>query len=79
MIKGDSRAAAPVGQPAPIDVGPLGKRVRLGIKLWPVHGSMVKEELYRWLQLDRPTNESGSPYPAGYCHFPSTARSSSSS
>jgi len=31
---------------------------------------MIKEELYRWLHLDRPTEESGSPYPPGYCHFP---------
>jgi phage terminase large subunit GpA-like protein len=70
VIKGDSRAAAPVGQPSPIDIGPQGKRVRLGIKVWPVNGSMIKEELYRWLHLDRPTDESGSPFHAGYCHFP---------
>jgi phage terminase large subunit GpA-like protein len=25
--------------------------------------------LYRWLRLDRPTEEDG-PYPPGYCHFP---------
>jgi phage terminase large subunit GpA-like protein len=31
---------------------------------------MIKEELYRWLCLDRPTEESGDPYPPGYCHFP---------
>ncbi len=31
---------------------------------------MIKEELYRWLHLDRSTEESGSPYPPGYCHFP---------
>jgi len=24
----------------------------------------------RWLRLDRPTDESGEPYPPGYCHFP---------
>jgi phage terminase large subunit GpA-like protein len=31
---------------------------------------MIKEELYGWLRMDRPTEESGEPYPAGYCHFP---------
>ena len=31
---------------------------------------MIKEELYRWLRLDGPTEESGSPCPPGYCHFP---------
>jgi phage terminase large subunit GpA-like protein len=70
VIKADSRAAAPISQPSPIDVGPQGQRIRLGIKIWPVNGSMIKEELYRWLRLDRPTEESGSPYPPGYCHFP---------
>jgi phage terminase large subunit GpA-like protein len=51
-------------------VGPQGQRVRAGIKVWPVNGGMIKEELYRWLKLDRPTDESGEPYPPGYCHFP---------
>jgi phage terminase large subunit GpA-like protein len=70
VIKGDSRAAAPISQPSAIDIGPQGNRVRSGIRVWPVNGSMIKEELYRWLRLDRPTEESGEPYPPGYCHFP---------
>jgi len=70
VIKGDSRAAAPISQPSPVDVGPQGKNVKFGVRVWPVNGSMIKEELYRWLRLDRPTEERGEPYPAGYCHFP---------
>jgi phage terminase large subunit GpA-like protein len=70
VIKGDGRTPAPVGQPSPIDVGPHGQRLRWGVKVWPVNGSMIKEELYRWLRLERPTEESGSPHPPGYCHFP---------
>jgi phage terminase large subunit GpA-like protein len=31
---------------------------------------MIKEELFRWLKLDRPTDESGLSYPPGYSHFP---------
>jgi hypothetical protein len=34
---------------------------------------MTKEELYRWLRLERPTDEdveAGVAFPAGYCHFP---------
>ena len=38
--------------------------------VWPVNGSMIKGKLCRWLRLDRPTEESGEPYPPGYCHFP---------
>jgi phage terminase large subunit GpA-like protein len=53
-----------------VDVGPQGKNVKFGVRVWPVNGSMIKEELYRWLRLDRPTEESGEPYPPGYCHFP---------
>lgn len=63
VIKGDVRAPALVGHPSSIDVGPHGKRLRFGVKVWPVNGSMIKEELYRWLRLERPTEESGNPYP----------------
>ena len=70
VIKGDSRSAAPVNQPSPVDVGPRGKHLRWGIRVWPVNSSMIKEELFRWLKLDRPTEESGNPCPPGYCHFP---------
>jgi len=51
VIKGDARAASPVSPPSPIDVGPRGTRLRWGVKVWPVNGSMIKEELYRWLRL----------------------------
>jgi phage terminase large subunit GpA-like protein len=70
VIKGDARAASPVSPPSPIDVGPQGTRIRRGIKVWPVNGSMIKEELYRWLRLEQPEEESGDPFPPGYCHFP---------
>jgi len=69
VIKGDSRVAAPVSAPSPIDVGPQGKRIKWGVKVWPVNGSIIKEELYRWLRLDPPAEE-GIPHPPGYCHFP---------
>jgi phage terminase large subunit GpA-like protein len=69
VIKGDSRGAAPVSQPSTVDVGPQGKNLKFGVCVWPVNGSMIKEERYRWLRLDRPTEESGEPYPSR-CHFP---------
>src|SRR5581483_5381598 len=50
-----------------------GGQVNSGIRVWPVNGAMAKEELYRWLRLERPTDENlanGVPFPAGYCHFP---------
>jgi len=73
VIKGDSRAPALLGPAAPVEVGPLGKRITRGVRVWPVNSGMAKEELYRWLRLDRPTDEDvekGVPFPPGYCHFP---------
>ena len=38
-----------------------------------MNSSMAKEELYRWLRLERPTDEDiekASRIPPGYCHFP---------
>jgi phage terminase large subunit GpA-like protein len=73
VIKGDSRAPALLGAAAPVDVGPLGARIKHGIRVWPVNSGMAKEELYRWLRLERPTDEDltkSVPFPAGYCHFP---------
>ena len=70
VIKGDSRSPAPVSQPSPVDVGPQGKQLRYGVKVWPVNSGMIKEELFRWLRLERPTEESGTAHPSGYCHFP---------
>jgi phage terminase large subunit GpA-like protein len=31
---------------------------------------MAKSELYGWLRLDPPTEESGEAFPPGYCHHP---------
>ena len=41
-----------------------------GLKVWPVGSSFLKAETYGWLKLDRPTEESGDPFPAGYVHLP---------
>ena len=57
VIKGDSRTPALLGAASPVDVGPLGARIKRGIRVWPVNSSMAKEELYRWLRLERPTDE----------------------
>ena len=73
VIKGDVRAAAVLGTPSPIEVGPLGVKLKRGVRVWPVNSGMAKEELYRWLRLERPTDEEieqGIPFPPGYCHIP---------
>ena len=73
VIKGDQRSGAILGVPSPIEVGPLGAKVRRGVRVWPVNSGMAKEELYRWLRLDGLTDEEvdqGIPFPPGFCHFP---------
>ena len=73
VVKGDSRAPAILGAASPIEVGPLGVKLKRGVKVWPVNSGMAKEELYRWLRLESPTDEDlaqGIPFPPGYCHFP---------
>jgi phage terminase large subunit GpA-like protein len=66
-VKGVERAIAPVGAPTAVDVNIGGKRLRRGIKVWPVGVSLLKSELYQWLKLQR--GEDGQ-FPAGYSHFP---------
>jgi phage terminase large subunit GpA-like protein len=73
VVKGDQRSGAVLGAPSPIEVGPLGGKVKRGVRVWPVNSGMAKEELYRWLRLDGLTDEEieqGAPFPSGYCHFP---------
>lgn len=59
-----------IGQPKDVEVSVRGRRLRRGVKLWPIGVSGAKQELYGWLKQERPTKESGAELPYGYCHFP---------
>jgi phage terminase large subunit GpA-like protein len=66
----------PVSGPTRIEVMPNGERLRRGINLWTVSVSYFKKELYRYLKLDKPTDEQlaqGLRFPAGYVHLPLSA------
>jgi hypothetical protein len=41
-----------------------------GLKVWPVGSLFVDVETYGWLKLERPTEESGDPFPAGFVDLP---------
>ncbi len=69
-VKGESKVASVVGLPNLIEIGPQGKRIRYGVRLWPVNSSIAKEELYRWLRGSIPDKSRGEVWPTGYCHFP---------
>lgn len=72
-VKGQENLTVPIGHPKAVDVTVSGKRKARGAKQWPVGTDLLKTELYGWLRQDRPTEESGLPYPHGYCHFPQYA------
>ena len=69
-VKGESKVASVVGMPSLIEIGPQGKRIRYGIRLWPINTNIAKEELYRWLRGTVPDLSRGEKWPTGYCHFP---------
>jgi phage terminase large subunit GpA-like protein len=68
-VKGQDGLRASVGQPAATEVRRNGRKLG-GLKVWPAGSSFLKGETYGWLKLDRPTQESGDPFPAGDVHMP---------
>jgi phage terminase large subunit GpA-like protein len=62
----------PVNGPTRVEVLPNGERIKRGLNLWTVSTSFFKKELYRHLNLVKPTDEqiaAGLRYPAGYVHL----------
>lgn len=69
-IKGMDNMTVLVGIPKPADVSMGGKTIRRGVMYWPVGSSLLKDELYSALKLERPTAESGDSLPPLWCDFP---------
>jgi phage terminase large subunit GpA-like protein len=62
----------PVSGPTKVEVMPNGDRLKRGINLWTVSVSFFKKELYKQLNLVKPTDEQldeGLRYPSGYVHL----------
>jgi phage terminase large subunit GpA-like protein len=70
-VEGFNRAS-PVSGPTYVDVTEAGRRLRRGARLWTVAVSTFKAETYRFLRLQRPTNEeiAGARMPPGTIHLP---------
>ena len=69
---------SPVSGPTYVDMTAGGKRIRRGVRLWTVAVSTFKSETYRFLRLERPTDEelaSGTTHPPGTIHLPAWAES----
>lgn len=68
-IDGRDGLQALVGVPSKVEKDRNGHALAAGVRLWPVGGGIAKAELYGWLKLEKPTAESGEPYPPGYVHL----------
>ena len=71
-VEGFNRAS-PVSGPTYVDATEGGKRLRRGARLWTVAVSTFKAETYRFLRLERPTDEEiagGARMPPGTIHLP---------
>ncbi len=72
-LEGFNRSS-PVSGPTYVDATEGGKKLRRGARLWTVAVSTFKAETYRFLRLDRPTQEDmaeGVVFPPGSIHLPS--------
>jgi phage terminase large subunit GpA-like protein len=69
-IKGDLHRSAFLNVPTLVDVGPQGRKLKKGVRLWSINVAIGKEQLYRWLKASVPDLEKGEAWPAGFCHFP---------
>ncbi len=71
-VKGVARGAALIGTPTAVDMSQGGKRLRRGIKVFAVTGSIAKLELYNNLRKNADVEDDGLTirYPTGFVHLP---------
>ncbi len=71
-VRGFERST-PVSGPTFVDATEGGKRLRRGARLWTVSVAVFKSETYRFLRLERPTDEElaeTASFPVGFVHLP---------
>ncbi len=67
-IKGVDDQPNILGTPKAMDITNAGKKARRGVQVWPVGVSILKSELYGFLNLDSAGDDGI--FPPGFCHFP---------
>jgi len=70
-VEGFNRAGPVVG-PTFVDVTEAGRKLRRGARLWTIAVATCKSETYRFLRLERPTDEElveGAAFPPGFVHL----------
>ncbi|HEY8948459.1 MAG TPA: phage terminase large subunit family protein [Rhizomicrobium sp.] len=63
---------APVQGPTYVEVTERGRKIKRGVKIYKIHVDVFKAETYRFLRLDRPTDEElakSAEFPDGYMHL----------
>ncbi|MCL4186760.1 MAG: phage terminase large subunit family protein [Rhodobacteraceae bacterium] len=76
-LEGFNRAT-PVSGPTFVDATVNGRKLKRGARLWTVATATFKAETYRYLRIERPSDEDralGAPNPAGTIHLPDWADS----
>jgi len=71
-LEGFNRAT-PVSGPTFVDATVNGRKLKRGARLWTVATATFKAETYRYLRIERPSDEEralGAPNPAGMIHLP---------
>ena len=68
-VKGRDQLPQAIAPGGKVDVKRDGKRIGR-LKPWLVGSSFLKGEFYGQLKLERPTAESGDPFPPGFVHLP---------
>ena len=69
-VKGRDNSHLLVGIPKPADVTVRGRKLKRGLRIWPIDVGVAKEELFGWLNLKQPNHPGRDGYPPGWCHFP---------
>lgn len=67
-VKGNDAQQIILSIPKAADVKHSGKKVSNGVRVWTVGVSLLKTELYGYLNLNGAGDDGI--YPSGYCHFP---------
>jgi phage terminase large subunit GpA-like protein len=67
-VKGSDAERQVMGSPTFTEYTLGGKRLKGGVKHYPIGVSLIKSELYGWLKIPAPTAENPE-VPIGWCHF----------
>lgn len=67
-IKGQDHLEMMFGLPKDVNLSSSGTKIKRASKVWPVGVSVIKSQLFSWLNMDAAGDDGI--YQDGYCHFP---------